>query len=151
MSDTMLKVLEFFIAPTVVALIVIIAQFFIQPLMQKNITAQSELWLHKKEIYIKAIAIIDKRFDSMVFGSSQQTAEPPTNKEINEVYRELLLVCDDDEILIRFQKFMDTSVEGYCSPANRGDFINLIRKDLGESKFSIKPEKIPYFREHSKE
>ncbi|MDA2922458.1 hypothetical protein MYX07_04310 [Patescibacteria group bacterium AH-259-L07] len=143
--------LEFFIAPAVAALIVIIAQFFIQPLMQKNITARSELWLHKKEIYIKTIAIIDKRFDSMVFKNSRPVADPPTNKEFNEVYRELLLVCDDDEILIRFQKFMDTSVEGYCSPANRGDFINLIRKDLGKSKFSIKPKEIPYFRKRFRE
>ncbi len=144
------KIIEYFIAPAVVGIVVIIAQFFIQPKIQKEITAQSELWLKKEEIYIKTIGLVDKRFDSMFFKDSKPTVEPPTTQEINEVFRQLLLLCDDDEIIIRFQKFMDISIYEYCSPVNRGGFINLLRKDLSKKKFSIKSEEIPYFRIYSK-
>ena len=139
------------IGPIIVALIVIGAQFIIQPLMKQKITAQTELWLQKKQVYIETIELIDKRFDSMKFKDSEPIATPPTTDEINNVYRQLLFFCDNGEILTDFHNFMDFSVEGYCSPANRGNFIKLLREDLGKSKLSIVDEKIPYFREHSRE
>ena len=134
----------------IVALVVIVAQFFIQPAMQRKVTSQSELWLHKKDVYIKTIELVDKRFDSMEFKDAKPINEPPTSKEINSIYRQLLVFCDDDKILTDFEKIMNISVEGYCSPANRGKFIKLLRKDLGKSKLSIIDDKMPYFREHAK-
>lgn len=145
----MMEIFKYLIAPLVAALIMLTAQFFIQPLIQEKIKAQEELWLHKKQIYIKAIELIDKRFDSMKLRDSKPIQDSPTNEEMNTVYRELLMVCDKEEILIDFQKFMDFSIDGYCSPANRGKFIKLLREDLGKSKLLIDDEKIPYFREYS--
>ena len=110
---------------------------------------QHELWLHKKQVYIKAIELVDKRFDSMIFGNSEPIAKEPTTKEINDVFRDLLMVCDNEKIIISFSKFMDISVEGYCCPINRGAFIKLLRKDLGKSTLTIEDDKIPYFRTHS--
>ena len=138
------------IGPIIIALIVIGAQFIIQPLMQQRITAQIELWLQKKQVYIKTIELIDKRFDSMKFKDSEPKRNPPTTDEINNVYRQLLFFCDNGEILTDFHKFMDFSIEGYCTPANGGNFIKLFREDLGKSKLSIVDGKIPYFREHSR-
>ena len=142
------KIVEYFLAPAMVAIIVIFVQFFIQPEVQKKATIKTELWLEKKRIYVETVKMIDKRFDSMFFDSAEPIVNTPTTQEINKVFRELLLMCDNDEIIIKFQSFMDYSVEDYCSPASRGDFINLIREDLGKDKFSIKPEVIPYFRMH---
>ncbi len=138
------------IGPIIVALIVIVAQLIIQPLMQRKITAQTELWLQKKQVYIETIELIDKRFDSMKLEDSVHIGKPPITDEINNVYRQLLFFCDNDEILIDFHKFMDLSIEGYCTPANRGNFMKLLREDLGKSKLSIVDEKIPYFREYSR-
>jgi hypothetical protein len=138
------------ISPIIVAVVVIAAQFVIQPLMQRNIIAQTELWLQKKQVYIETIELIDKRFDSMEFKNSKPMRNLPTTDEINNVYRQLLFFCDNSEILTDFRNFMDLSVEGYCSPANRGKFIKLLREDLGKSKLSIADEEIPYFREHSR-
>ena len=137
------------IGPIILAIIVIVAQFFIQPLMQQKITAKTELWLQKKEVYIKTIELIDKRFDSMKFQDSEPIGNPPTNDETNKVYRQLLFFCDNEKILTDFLKFMDKAIEGYCCPANRGNFMKLLREDLGKSKLSIAGEEIPYFREHS--
>lgn len=149
MNQTMLEILKALIGPLVVALIMLIAQFFLQPIIQEKIKAQEELWLHKKQVCIKTIELIDKRFDSMNFRDSEPIIEAPKPNEINNVFRELLMVCDDEKIIIRFQKFMDTSIEDYCSPATRGAFVKLLRKDLGKSKLSIADDKIPYYRIHS--
>lgn len=139
------------IAPLLSAFIVLIAQFFLQPSIQKRIKAQEELWLHKKQIYIKTIELIDNKFDSMNYGDSKPIKEEPETEKINNIFRELLMVCDNQEIITNFQNFMDNSIKDYCSPANRGSYIKLLRSDLGgKSKLSIADEKIPYFRIHSK-
>lgn len=143
--------LEFLISPIVVALVVILAQFVIQPLMQKIITAQNELWLHKKKIYVNTIELIDKRFDSLRFVGAEPTGNAPTENEINANYRELLLLTDNQEIVTSFQNFMDTSLNGYASPANRGKFIQLLRIDLGKSRIGIEDDRIPYFRKRNNE
>lgn len=67
----MSKFFENLTGSIIVALIVIGAQFIIQPLMQQRITAQTELWLQKKQVYIETIELIDKRFDSMKFNDSE--------------------------------------------------------------------------------
>jgi|SRR3989338_363341 len=137
---------ESLISPIVVALVVILAQFIIQPLMQKIITAQNELWLHKKKIYINTIELIDKKFDSLKFADKEPTGDVPTENEINATYRELLLLADSQEILTSFQNFMNTSLKDYNSPANRAKFIQLLRVDLGKSRIGLEDDKIPYFR-----
>ena len=149
----MLKtVFQYLVAPIITAIIIapfmLVAQFWIQPLIQERIKIHEELWLHKKQIYFKAAELIDERFDSMKFNDSEPVREAPIEKEMNDVYRELLLVSDNEEILTSFQKFMDASIEDYCSPANRGKFLKLLRDDLGKSDLSADDEKIPYFREH---
>jgi len=144
-----LDIFKYLCGPIIVGIIMLVAQFFLQPLIQEKIKAQEELWLHKKQVYIKAIELVDKRFDSMIFGNSEPIAKEPTTKEINDVFRDLLMVCDNEKIIISFSKFMDISVEGYCCPINRGAFIKLLRKDLGKSTLTIEDDKIPYFRTHS--
>lgn len=109
-----------------------------------------ELFIYKKNIYTEVIRVVDKRFDSMNFGDVKQISEEPSTKEMNEAYRQLLLVTDNDEILKRFMKFMDNSINDYCSPANRGDFINLLRIDLGKGEIKIGIDSIPYFRNYKK-
>lgn len=107
-----------------------------------------ELFLFKKEIYRQTMEIVDKRFDSMSWKGAEPVSEPPTPGEINNIYRQLLLVSDNDEILKRFMKLMSYSENDYCSPANRGEFINLLRIDLGKEKVNIRVDSIPYFRNH---
>ena len=141
----MRTVFKYLVAPIILSIIVIGAQFFIQPRMEKRITAQTELWLQKKQAYIETIKLIDKKFDSLQFKDSAPTRSRPTDKETNDAYTQLLFFCDNEEIIIEFQKFMDVSKD-YCSPANRGSFIKLLREDLGKSKLSIVDEEVPYFR-----
>lgn len=132
--------------PIVAAIVVLVAQVFVQPIIQKRITTQTELWLHKMKTYIKAIELVDMKFDSLKFSEAEPVGEPPAEKEINGVYRELLLISDNQEIVVSFQKFMSTFSNNYNSPVNRGKFIKLLRTDLGKPKLAIKDELIPYFR-----
>ena len=142
-----MNVFTHLVSPTVVGLIVVIAQFFIQPLMQERVTSKSELWLQKRELYVRTMSLIDNKYDSLIFGNIKPISIAPTSQEMNEVYRELLLVSDDENVITEFGNFMDNSRTDYNSPYKRGEFIIRLRKDLGESIVSLKPDAIPYFRQ----
>jgi hypothetical protein len=145
------KLLQYLVGPVVVGVVVVLAQYIIQPKIQKASTAESELWRAKRDVYMKVITVLDRRFDSMNYKGAAPVTEGPVPSEINEIFRELLIMCDNDEIPARFTKFMNVAVEGYCSPANRGEFINMLRLDLGKRSFSITPGEIPYFRLYPKQ
>ncbi len=140
------NIIQYFIAPIIMALITIGAQIKIQPIVQKRIKKEEELWIKKRDLYISTIEMVDKRFDSLSFGDNKPITDPPKNQERNKIYRELLLVSDNEEIPTRFYGFMDDSKQE-CNPVARAEFIALLRQDLGKSKLGIGHDKIPYFRD----
>jgi len=142
-----LAAFEHLVAPAVVGLIVIAAQFFLQPLIQERIASRSELWIQKRALYATALELVDKQFGSLTFGGQSPINRQPTTDELNAVYRQLFLYADDKEIITMFRKFMDASIENYNSPYNRGRFLIRLRQDLGKSATSLSADTIPYFRQ----
>ena len=108
-----------------------------------------ELFIYKKDVYTEVIRVVDKKFDSMNFHDSKPISSEPTTQEMNKVYRQLLLVTDNEEIPSFFMKFMDNATcNTYCSPAMRGAFLKLLRKDLGKSVLKMRADSIPYYRNY---
>jgi hypothetical protein len=106
-----------------------------------------ELFIYKKSVYSEVIRVVDKKFDSMNFHDSKPISSEPTTQEMNEVYRQLLLVTDNEEIPSLFMKFLDNKTcNTYCSPARRGEFLKLLRDDLGKSVLKMRVDSIPYYR-----
>ena len=100
---------------------------------------------HSKPNTVRSYEAILTKF-GLIFGDKDPVDEPPSNEDVNRINRQLLLVTDNEEIPMTFIKFFDYSGEGFCSPANRGLYINLLRKDLGKRKLKTPNEIIPYFR-----
>ncbi len=61
------NIIQYFIAPIIMALITIGAQIKIQPIVQKRIKKEEELWIKKRDLYISTIEMVDKRFDSCIY------------------------------------------------------------------------------------
>ncbi|MCK4905080.1 hypothetical protein KAS42_02385 [bacterium] len=140
--------LKYFIAPAVVALILLVAQFILHPLLEKKIIMKKELWLEKKEVYWESIYLIDKSYDSLALSKEGYpghipTKNKPNTQEINEVYRKLFLLSENEDIPVIFIRFFDK--DSKFSAALRGEYIKLLRKDLDGFKIRTDSEKIPFF------
>lgn len=139
-----------FVAPIITALVIglilSVSQIYIAGNVEKRITTQRELVMDKKEVFINAIQLIDRNFDSSnltgVVGHIP-TKDKPSTKEINDVYTRLLLVSDDMKIPKKFSEFF--FIGKYNSMTDRGEFILLIRKELYNLETNEDPNLIPFF------
>jgi len=100
----MKKLLESLIVPVVVAIIMLIGQFFLHPIIQEKITSKSELWLEKKEAFTDAINIVAKQFNSDLVETDKHipTKDKPTLEEINNILSQLYMFSENDEIPKKF-------------------------------------------------
>lgn len=143
-------IFQHLIAPVIVGVVVICGQFVVQPSIQERVASRTDLSMQKRELYIDALALVDKKYDSLSWPNASAPGAAPTDAEINKIYRELLLVADDAAIIRMFREFMDTSSDdGYHSAANRGEFLLLMRSDLNQPSTNLAPGEIPYFRRQS--
>ena len=137
--------LQYFLAPLITALIIFIAQFFLLPKLEKNKTAQVELWKEKKDVFIQSIELIDRRYQCLSFGGKKGDGSVFNEPEkVNKIYTKLLILSENPSIPKKFWRFFDNLVSKY-TPAERGEFILLLQKELGQ-KNNTKPENIPYFK-----
>lgn len=140
-------VFEHLLAPLIIGFFVLLGQFFLQPIIQERVASTTDLWTQKREVYVDASALVDKKFDSLNFPNAPAIGPAPTDPEINEIYRKLLLVADDVEIIVMFGEFMTFREDNYHSAGNRARFLFLMRSDLNKSSTALMPDTIPYFRE----
>lgn len=114
--------------------------------LQSSQNKDFKLWLHKKEVFIEATDILIRNFDSSNFtgpGSERHipTKDKPTTKEINAVLANLYLLSSDEKIPLKFMELLNED----CSPGDIGDFIKLVRKELGHSELNIDSGEIGFF------
>ena len=149
MTTSQHSLFEHLIAPLIIGIVVLFGQFLLQPAIQERAASRTDLWAQKRDAYIDAIALVDKKYDSLSFGTPVRTGPAPTDSEINEIYGRLAMTADNTEIITMFQRFMDAASQDYHSPANRGKFILLLRSDLGQPSTGLRPEEVTYFRDQS--
>jgi hypothetical protein len=138
---------QYFLAPVITALVILSVQFFVQPILETKKVANVELWKDKKNTFLEAVNLVDEKYQTLQFDQSNKNdiATKFTNiAEVNRIYVKLLILSKDQTIPEKFWHFFDDTVKGF-SPAERGEFILLLQKELGQ-KNKTPPEKIPVFK-----
>lgn len=143
------SLLQYFIAPGIVALIVIILQLFFGHIIASKELKSKEAWLEKKKVFSEALSILDRGLLSREIEELPDKkrrhvpipSEEPSPQELNNTYRSLLLVAKNPDILRSFMKL--TEQGGYLS--ERAQFINLLRDELFGSKFKIHEGEVGFF------
>ncbi len=130
----------------VTGLFLLIAQFFIQPILQEKITSKSEKWLKKQDIFSKAAVVAMRRFDADNFngpGSDKHIPikNKPTSTEKNEILSQLYMISDDENIP---QKFIEV-VNNETSAGEIGNFIKMLRRELYGKDSTIDSNKMGVF------
>ncbi len=139
---------QYFMAPVIVALIVIIFQLLFSHIVASRKLKVKEEWLEKKRVFSEALRVLDKSFSSgdIIEPSNEKRHIPlpnekPSSQEMNEAYRGLLLVVKNPEILRFFIKLMGQG----GNLVERARFINLLRKELFGSTFEINVGEVGFF------
>jgi len=143
---------QYFVAPGVVALIVIAAQYVFVPKMEREKTRESELFRHQKSIFLHAIEIVDRilnaqqleKLDPEKFKGHQPLVNVPTTEEVNKVFSQLVLLTYDEDIPKGFGHFFGPKIGGDIL-AKRGEFIVSLRKELYKKHTSTPAAKIPFY------
>ena len=129
-------ILQFFISPLAVAILMLFAQYFLQPLIQKKITSSNELWLNKKEILVKSIDIAYRYWDSEKFDDirgNHITISKPSSSELNQILSGLYLSVDNQDVITKFTALFSENI----SPGLIGDYIKSVRKELNQKELTI--------------
>lgn len=140
------KWIEYFLAPLITALILFILQFFYGPILEKKKTIASDIWLQKKETIIRASELVNEKYQTLKFNSSDTSIGVFTNfKDVNNTYFRLLLLCKNEEIAAIFWHFFDNSTTSF-TPVQRGEFISLLKKELIGIDLKTPTNKIPILK-----
>jgi hypothetical protein len=117
-----------------------------EPLTAEEILKRENFLNSKREVFFELINLLNRSLASTTWSGPQvplsrkQEGTRPSEIEINSCFSKLCLYVDSKEILERFPYIFT----GDISPFTVGEFINLIRKDLGYGENIISPEKYPY-------
>jgi hypothetical protein len=140
------KIIYSIVTGIVVGVIMLMAQLFITPKIERDKLVAQEQWKAKRIAFSEAISLVDQHFSAGnwtgpdVPKKQTPTVEKPSPLEINRVYSELMLLSEDIKIPKAYITFFNTG----GSAGTRGEFIIMLRKELFKSEISIKPEDIPF-------
>ena len=132
--------LQHLIGPTatgiLVGIIVLVGQFFINPVIAHKEAQRAELQRAKQEVYLAAVDLVDRFYLSLPWKTTDgqamnlQLGLRPSREEINQCYAKLILVEDDNSVSDAFLScFGHGSVQGF-SVAFRDAMVNQMRRDL---------------------
>jgi hypothetical protein len=125
-----------------------ILQFFTTPMLERNKLIAQEQWRTKKDVYARAVQVVDKHFDAAGWSGPdvppgcKPVGQEPTSTEKNEVIAQLVLVSGDFTVGQAFSDLLSKDRKG--SPTSRAKFILLLRKDLYAESPDINPDRVPY-------
>ena len=134
--------LQYFLAPILTGLIVFLAQFFLLPKLEETKTLKKELWIEKKNTFIKALELVNEKYETLGFGK-KQPSEFTKLSEANRIYGNLVILSQNREIPESFWKLFDNSRKE-LQAIERGNFIVLLQKALGQESHT-EAEKMPIF------
>lgn len=132
----------------ITAAVPIIINYWTGPNLERNILIKKETWLQKKQIFTNAVSLVARQWDAAAF-SQEESATPhiplknvkPTSTQKNDVLAQLYMLADNKEIPNKFIEVID----GKRSPASIGEFILMLRNEIGTSELVIKPEEMAVF------
>ena len=134
--------IQYFLAPIITGVLIFIAQFFLLPKLEESKTMKRELWIEKKNTFIEALILLNKKYETLGWGKKEPSEFKELN-EVNKIYGKLIILSKNSKIPESFWKFFDSKREKLTAK-ERGDFIVLLQKELGQ-KTNTKPDEMPIF------
>ena len=64
-------------AISVVGIVVLVAQIWIQPYIARRVELEQQLWDQRRLTYFDALGLVDRKFDSLLFGSGSLKSMMP--------------------------------------------------------------------------
>jgi hypothetical protein len=129
--------------------VLLILQLFIMPRLERAKTIEQELWRAKRDAFIGAMKLMDRHLNYADWRGSDVPAgyipdydQVPKSDELNEIISLLVLLSDNVEIGIKFGNMFKLGM--VFSPADRTDFLVLLRKELFRKKTKIDRNKVPF-------
>jgi len=140
--------MQYLIAPSVVGLVVLVAQACIQPI----VTARNERWKAKQAAFLNALSVVNKQFESLPLTVGPDAPQSPLRKmpepepyEINDAYNQLFVYANDPEIIRAYNRCLGAEkAQVAVMHVDRLQLIQLIRRELGFLELDIKPDDL-YF------
>ncbi len=143
--------LEYFIAPSVVALLVLGVQFLVLPRLEREKTRVVELFKHRKDVFVQAIRLVDQQINAqhlMKLNPTMFKGHVPLNaantNDVNRIYSDLLLLAENSDVPQAFSEFFASTIGGDIL-VKRGAFILRLRKELYATSVDLQPEKVPFY------
>lgn len=130
----------------VVGVVMLVGQYFIDPLRERKRLKLQEEWMAKKAAFSYAVEMMDRQLAAAGWeGESvpegyKPFGSAPSRVEINSANAMLVLSADSIEIPIKFVAFF----AGNSYPASRGEFLIMLRKELFGRNSGIKAEKVDW-------
>jgi hypothetical protein len=152
-SNVFLKLLQFFVAPAVVGILVVFGQALLQPWVSGEIHTKTEHWNAKRSAFVQALAVVDKQFAAHPFDVGPdatkvpvQAAKEPDPSEINSAYNNLVLIADNRNIVDAFLGCLGAR-EGQSTVwhEERVRLLKLMRAELGFEPLDLKPEDVRFW------
>jgi hypothetical protein len=143
---------QYLVAPGVVALIVIVAQYFLLPKIESEKARATQLFQHKREVCLDAIRLVDKHINAQnlsgldgMFQGHKPGVHVPTD-EINSVLAQLILsITDEKDIPNKFVNFFGPTIAGDVL-VKRGEFILSLRREIYNKKYcDLSADKIGFY------
>jgi hypothetical protein len=126
--------------------IIFLLQFLFEPTIERNKTAESSVWIQKKEALIKAADLVSELYQTLSF-LPNDTSNSAFAKydEVNSVYFKLLIFCEDEKIASKFWRFFDSKTPKF-TPVERAEFFSLLKYELIGKKLVTPTDSIPIFK-----
>lgn len=111
-------------------------------MLQNSKTKSLELWINKKNVFVKSILLLQRCWDSSDFKMLEgqkphiKINNLPTALEVNEVLAQLYVLSADEKIPNEFKSVLTME----ASPASISKYILLVREELADLSIDIKPK-----------
>jgi hypothetical protein len=131
----------------IVGLIVLIGQIFVNPIIARGVKIQESILEQRYAACDKAINILQRRFASAALTGPNAPANykpsesSPTQLEINVVYTLLSLYCTNSSVASKFTEVVKCE---NLAIKNIGEFVVLLRKEMGVEGGKLASEKFSY-------
>ncbi len=117
-----------------------------EPLTAEEILKKENFLNSKRDVFFELIGLLSRSLASKSWTGENipqnriEEDNKPTESEINACYAKLNLYVENKEILESYSSLFVSDT----SPFDIGNYIKLLRKDLGYGDFTMTPEKYPY-------
>ena len=144
---------QYFIAPLVVGIVVLLGQSLVQPYVAEKVNANTKRWDAKQATFLEALLIVDQQLTAYPFDVGPdvpnipiQKGAPPDANEINKAYEKLILFAKDRNIIEAFLGcFGARPGQNVVWHDDRVKLMQLMRKELGFDTLDINNEDIKFW------